>query len=312
MILVRLISLSILALAASCASPSANSLDMTSSDSSDFGVLVMAHGGAPEWNEGVLAAVKPLEDQTTIEVAFGMADAVSMQAAVGRLEARGAKRIGVVRLFVSGESWFGRTQKILGVRAGAPDRPAMDIHAHEAGHDEHGGHSMEFWRADTEASFALSTEGLAQAEAMGAVLLDRARDLSSDPQREDVLVLAHGPGDDAENRRWLEYINARAAKLRSDIPFRHVQVMTLREDWPDKRREAEDRIRSFVERAKAEGGVAIVIPFRVHGFGPYSRVLEGLDYLSDGRGLVPHPSVTQWIAQQIELLRTSGFDPQIN
>ena len=40
----------------------------------DYGVLVMAHGGKPEWNQGVLDAVKPLQREYRIEVAFGMAD----------------------------------------------------------------------------------------------------------------------------------------------------------------------------------------------------------------------------------------------
>ncbi len=317
MTLVRSILPALLILAAGCGSPQATS-PQGQEGSSDFGVLLMAHGGAPEWNEGVLAAVEPLKDQTKIEVAFGMADAVSIQEAVTRLEARGVKKIGVVRLFISGESWYDRTQQILGVSEGAPARPAMDMgmhgDAHGGGHGGgHGGHSMEFWRAASEASFALSTEGLAEADAMGDVLADRARTLSSDPQDEDVLVLAHGPGDDAENERWINFINARAAAVRdSSHPFRRVEVMTLREDWPDKREAAERRIREFVKRAGEEGGKAIVIPFRVHGFGPYADVLEGLDYVSSGQGLIPHASVTKWIGQQIEALQEGPFEVQLD
>ena len=41
----------------------------------NFGVLVMAHGGGPQWNKDVLAAVEPLKDDYNVEVAFGMADA---------------------------------------------------------------------------------------------------------------------------------------------------------------------------------------------------------------------------------------------
>ncbi len=87
--------------------------------------------------------------------------------------------------------------------------------------------------------------------------------------------------------------------MRRSQPFRRVQVETLREDWPEKRAEAERRVRTFVQRASDEGGTAIVIPFRVQGFGPYSRVLEGLRYVSDGTGLLPHPEVTHWIERQI-------------
>ena len=301
--LVRSIRLFLLVLTAGCASHRAVSPGASHESSSDFGVLLMAHGGSPEWNDGVLAAVEPLRGQYTIEVAFGMADAVTIQEAVQRLEARGIRRIGVVRLFVSGESWYDRTEQILGLRHGAPVRPVATSQ-HEAGH---GDHSTEFWRVQTEATFVLTTQGLAEAEAMGTVLADRARTLSLDPQREDVLILAHGPGDDSENRRWIAYIDARADMVRGSLPFRRVQVLTLREDWPEKREEAEQRIRAFVERARDDGGTAIVIPFRVQGFGRYAQVLDGLDYVSDGQGLIPHSNVTQWIAGQIRTLRRGPF-----
>lgn len=270
----------------------------------DFGVLVMAHGGGAEWNREVTAALAPISTDYPIEIAFGMADAASLQDGVRKLEMQGVERIGVVRLFVSGESWYERTEQIFGLKSGAPAKPATDDHV---GHDEHVGHGMAFWQLDTHATFALSKEGLADAPEMGAVLADRARGMSRDSVQEDVLILAHGPGDDAENQRWLNQINARVNTVRQVLPFRRVQVETLREDWPDKRKAAEVRIRAFVARAGQEGGRAIVIPFRVQGFGPYATVLEGLDYISDGQGLVPSPQLEQWVRRQIEELRAADF-----
>ncbi len=267
----------------------------------DLGVLVMAHGGGKQWNKEVLAAIEPLKAEHNIEVAFGMADAMSLQQGVERLEARGARRIGVVRLFISGESFLERTEQILGLTPGAPQRAA--VKAEHAGHE---GHSMEFWRIDTQSSFAVSKQGLVEAPEMSNVLVDRARTLSKEPQREDVLILAHGPGDDAENERWLAHLDARAEGVRRALPFRTVRVATLREDWPEKRKEAEQRIRSYVEQA-SRSGRAIVIPFRVQGFGPYAEVLKGLDYASDGRGLVPDAGVTQWIEHQIATLESAEF-----
>lgn len=268
----------------------------------DLGVLVMAHGGSKQWNKEVLAAIEPLKGEHNIEVAFGMADAASLQQGVERLEARGARRIGVVRLFVSGESFLERTEQILGIAPGAPQRTAAQ--AEHEGHSE--GHSMEFWRIDTQSSFALSRQGLVEAPEMASVLVDRARTLSREPQREDVLILAHGPGDDAENERWMAHLEARAAAVRRALPFRTVRVETLREDWPEKREGAEQRIRSYVEHA-SQTGRAIVIPFRVQGFGPYADVLKGLDYASDGRGLVPDAGVTEWIEHQIATLERAEF-----
>lgn len=273
-----------------------------------FGVLVMAHGGIPEWEREVAAALAPLHDEFPLHIAWGMADAASLQQGVDALEAQGVDRIGVVRLFISGESWYERTQQIFGLAPGAPPKPTNDGNDAHAGHGAHGGHGMAFWRVDSDASFAISKDGLADAPEMGAVLAERARALSHDPAREDVLILAHGPGDDAENARWLRKIDARADAVRQALPFRRVQVMTLREDWPEKREEAEAQVRAFVQRAGSEGGRAIVIPYRVQGFGPYAKVLEGLDYASDGRGLVPSAQVTQWVRREAEALRDGGFD----
>ncbi len=276
-----------------------------SSTKDRFGVLVMAHGGSEQWNQGVQESVAPLQDDYAIEIAFGMADAAAIQDAVTRLERRGVNRIGVVRLFISGESWYERTAQILGLVEGAPERETSHVLA-DAGHGDHGapgmGHSMAFWRIDSESVFAMSEQGLAQASQMAEVLVSRAAALSEDPSREDVLILAHGPEDDAEDQRWIAQIEARTALMQEQMPFRSILVATLREDWEAKRVGAEELVRDYVSKAGLEGGTALVIPYRVHGFGPYATVLEGLDYRADAQGLVPHPGVTAWIAEQVNLL----------
>jgi hypothetical protein len=257
----------------------------------------------------VLAAVEPLAAQYPLEVAFGMADACSLQEATGRLEERGARHIAVVRLFVSGESWLERTERILGLREGAPAPPAGAPPAECAAgeHGGHGHHRMALFRIASRASFALTREGLLDAPEMGDVLAERARALSKDPASEEVLVLAHGPEDDAENERWLAKLDARAAAIRAALPFHGVRVETLREDWPEKREAAEERVRGFVATATGAGRRAIVIPYRLFGFGPFAKVLEGQEYVADERGLLPHDNVTRWIARQVEALRAGTF-----
>lgn len=282
------------ALAVACAIAGASA---AAQPQAGYGVLVMAHGGTPEWNGDVLRAVEPLRAQYPLEVAFGMADPATMQEAVQRLEARGVHRIGVVRLFVSRESFLDRTQRILGLAPGAPSRPS-----HEG---THGHHAMALWRVQSRAEFVLSTEGLADAPEMSDVIVDRARALSREPRNEEVLVLAHGPGDDAENERWLGALDRRAEAIRDALPFARVSVATLREDWPEKRAIAEAEARAFVEAADTAGRTAIVIPFRVSGFGNYAAVLEGLEYRADQRGLIPHEAVTRWIARQAQALRSA-------
>ncbi len=276
----------------------------TGAPESDFGVLVMAHGGSDAWDRAVETMLAPLRADHQVEIAFGMADAASLQESVRKLEARGVRRIGVVRLFISGESFFERTEQILALRPGAPPRPAADDHA---AHGAHGGHSMAFWQLDTNAAFALSTEGLADAPEMGAVLVERARALSRDPRRESVLIIAHGPQNDDEDQRWLTQIGLRAETVRQAAPFKDVHVETLREDWPEKRAASEARIRTYVEQASRDGGRAIVIPYRVEGFGPYAEVLQGLSYVSDGRALLPSAEVERWVRRQAAELRRAAF-----
>ena len=145
------------------------------------------------------------------------------------------------------------------------------------------------------ASFVLSRKGVGESPVVDEILVDRVKALSKEPGKESILILAHGPADEAENERWLAHMRLRVQRLHGLGAFRHVQCETLREDWPERRKESERRIRTYVENATRDGGRCIVVPFRVAGFGPYKEVLQGLKYVADGRGFCPHPNMTQWI-----------------
>jgi hypothetical protein len=148
---------------------------------------------------------------------------------------------------------------------------------------------------------ALSPEGLMQAGEAGTILAARARALSADPARESVLVLAHGAGDDVEDARWIAALEHLSGPLRH-LGFHGVRVETLREDWPERRAEAERRVRAFVEAEAGDGRTVLVVPFRLAGFGPYHTVLEGLPYRADEAGLLPDEAVTAWIEAQYRAL----------
>lgn len=272
-------------------------------DELNFGVMVMAHGGSEEWNAHLAAAVEPLQENYPVEMALGMADAGSIEDAIRRLESRGVNHVGVVRVFVSGESWYDRTLQILGVRSGAPPRPDQErleeIRANTI-------MPMGFWKVETDLGFHVSVEGLADAAEIDEVVTSRIRGLSSDPDNEVAVVIAHGPGDDAENQRWLEKITQRAGSADEQLGLREIRAFTLREDWPEKRKEAELEIRAYIEQANSRGLTPIVVPFRLQGFGPYERVLEELDYRADGLGLLPHSNVALWVSRQAERLQSEA------
>ncbi len=289
------------------------------------GVLIMAHGGSEAWNQAVEQAIAPLKGTYPIEIAYGMAKTSTMHAAVERLEDQGVNTIAVVRMFISGSSFLDKTEYILGLRHSLEgDMHSKDMKGHgskmsmspmdrkmgdkmgdmdnnKSTNDKPqdvGGHSMEApMPIDSDSTFILSTDGVSASTLVDDILIDRVRALSIDPSTESLLILAHGPGDDEENKQWLIDMQRRTERLNSLGNFIDIRCETLREDWPGQRAEAEKRIRAFVQSNNKAGNRVIVIPFRIAGFGPYSEVLDGLDYIADQRGFSPHPNITAWIDQ---------------
>ena len=85
------------------------------SASNTTGLLVMAHGGGDDWDQAVERAVTPLRNERPTALALGMADPVTMTAALDSLRGRGVERVAVVRLFVSGSSFLAQTRYFLGL-----------------------------------------------------------------------------------------------------------------------------------------------------------------------------------------------------
>jgi hypothetical protein len=252
------------------------------------GLMVMAHGGSDEWNESVHGLVSDFREDRPVAVALGMANPATMEESVDSLLSGSVDDIVVVRLFLSSESFLGATQYVLGLQ------------------DEPPAYSMfpdQMRRLDIPVPVSISMEGLLDAPEVGGILRTRAEGQSVDPSAETVLLLAHGAGSDQENSRWLASMDALADSIRHQNQFASVRVETLREDWDEKRGPAEERIRAFVAEEAAANRSVIVVPFRVSGFGPYDEVLDGLDYRSDGLGLLPDARIADWIGRQ---LRESG------
>lgn len=264
------------------------------------GVLVMAHGGDPEWNRLAEEAIAPLAREYPAELAFGMARADTLQHAVDRLERRGVRRIVVARLFLDGNSFLSRTEKILGVAPGAGPRPAhWDMSGHDMGAMmERGPDAMPLWRVESRSRFVLTREGLLDGSVGAGILVKRARSLMSDPSAESVLLLGHGLGDDAADRAWRAGMEPAAEALRRALPFHAVQAATMRDDWPEKRALARREIKRFADSERDAGRRVLAIPYRLSGFGPQAAMLEGLDLVMDGKGLMPDPEVGAWLLAQ--------------
>ena len=249
------------------------------------GILVMAHGGGAEWNGRVEDAVRPLREKIPVSLALGMAHPETMQTALDALADEDVNTVAVVRLFVSGASFLHPTEYLLGLRPDPPERAMV-------GHRMVSGTELE--PLANGSRILLETEGLGGSGQAARILADRAATAGVTPAQSGVLLLAHGMGDEVEDRQVLRSMEDAAGALRDD-GYAEVHVGTLREDWAGEREEAEALIRALVAGMGERHRHVLVIPYRVSGFGPYADVLAGLEYTAT-EGFLPHPLITDWIA----------------
>lgn len=287
-----------------------------------YGILLLAHGGDASWNEEIETLRRRVNAKVPTEAALGMADPKTLQAAVSRLERRGAARIVAVPLFVQSRSEvLDQTRYALGLsdapsealRAGLERMAAA--HAHHGGHGAHGapaaaghGHSMEFSTERVKAKGPIALAPALDDHALvGRILGERARALSKDPARETVVLVAHGPVDETAVEAWRASL---ASLCRTLEGFRACDHGLLRDDAaPEIREAAVAELRAKVARAKAAEGKALVVPVLIARGGIERKIprdLDGLDYAWDGRTLMPHAGFDAWVLESAEAAARAG------
>lgn len=258
----------------------------------ETGVVIMPHGATQPWNDAVEEAIAPLRPRYRIEMAYGMGDPETIRQAVSRLEEQGVRRIIFVRMYALSDQLKEETDYILGLSDAPP------------GHD-HGGVSPPQVRS---AALFTTFGGYEEDPALAEILHDRIMEVSRDPARETVILVAHGAGDDEADARWLSVMNRQIERLRKDPhcgKLKGLLAATVREDWPGKREKAMAQLKETIEEAKRQGTV-LLISHRLRGAGPYRALLEGVgiknkeDYEINGKGFVPHPVITRWLEKGIE------------
>ena len=245
----------------------------------DIGVVLVPHGADYNWNEAMRQGIAPLRDAYIIEEAFSMVDPVIIARAVRRLERRGVRAAVLVRIFSLASSFKEKAEYVLGLRReyqGFPPRVRSGLLFHTLG-------------------------GVETSPHLARALIDRIREISRHPEQETVILLAHGTDDESRNAHWMRNLKTLADYIRqhSGMRFRAVRYYTWREDWPEKRKKAVAVIRSMVEEASRDGGIALIVPERMAGRGPGPELLQGLNYRY-ATGFAPHPEFTKWLRATIE------------
>ncbi|MFN3532185.1 MAG: sirohydrochlorin chelatase [Candidatus Brocadia sp.] len=130
------------------------------------------------------------------------------------------------------------------------------------------------------------------------ILLERANELSTDPTKETVILVGHGPNNEKENRLWLNDMEKLAWFVHGKGGFKEVRVATWRSDAPKEIRDrAIQELRTMVQTSGKEGTV-IVVPHLLSSGGVEGEIvnaLKGLAYVFNGKTLLPHGNITRWL-----------------
>ncbi len=272
----------------------------------DPGILLLAHGGGPEWNARITDLAAQIDRSRPTEVAFGMATRASIQSAIDRLVARGATEIVAVPLFVS--SWSSvitSTEYLLGLRAEAPAALADYARMSHGLANPHGAGGHENHAAVDGTSRVISPVPLRMTPALNdhpivaEILASRARSISHDATREALVVVAHGPNEEEDNQRWLADMRSLADRIRGAERFASLDSLTLRDDAPKPIRDrATAQLRDLVQTHTREGRRVLIVPLLI-SFGGIDKGLrerlEGLPYAIPDAALMPDDRLVTWV-----------------
>jgi len=268
------------------------------------GILLLAHGnhgaGGPgadghdghaapnPWNDNIAAVVEALDARYPTEVAFGMAEAPAIQAATERLEKRGVTRIAAVPLFVSSHSpIIGNTRYILGLSESLAKYTSLKT----------------LPRAAVTAKVAMSP-ALDAHPLVSEILLDRARTHTGNVKETAVVLIAHGPNVEEENKLWLKDMAAHAAFLKDKGGYGAVEVLTHRNDaTAEIKNKARDEFRARVSQNGRTRKV-VVVPLLMSAGGIEGEVqgdLEGIPH-AFAAPLLPHPNIARWVEAEAQEL----------
>jgi sirohydrochlorin cobaltochelatase len=296
--------------------------------SADTGILLLAHGGSPEWNNRVLDLVRQVNQAQPTEVAFGMATRANIQAAVDRLTARGVGDIVAVPLFIS--SWSSvvtSTEFLLGLRADPPaalavfakmshadpvaplGAEARSAKAAADAHAGHGDHAADLGSTPVTSKVPIKrmSAALNGHEIAARILTTRAKSISQSPAAEAVIIVAHGPTSDEENQKWLQDMSMLAANVGRAEPFASVDYLTVKDDAPKPVRDAATaELRALVTRRSAEGRRVLIVPLLMSFGGIEKGIvtrLEGLSYAMAGKALMPDDRLADWVLEMAKASR---------
>jgi hypothetical protein len=140
-------------------------------------------------------------------------------------------------------------------------------------------------------------------ELVGETLVQYAAEISSDPRREEVIIVAHGPVAPDDNRTQLAMLGRLASYIDARTEYAAISAFTLQDDAALEVRVANVRALRDKVRAAGEAGHDVLIITNLLGTrtvqGSLRRDLKGLNYKFNAKGLIQHENFIRWIEQSV-------------
>jgi len=196
-------------------------------------LLILAHGGDHSWKTQVYSALSPLMEKFPTKIVFSD-EIAELNSGIKELEEKkNVEKIFVFPLFVSYSKSIEKAKKVL------------DKKDNVLFYDD---------------KFPLCNIKV------GEVLVERAMEKSKNPEKEIVVIIAHGAIEDRDDKTLLEKMQKIANFLKLQ-GFKKVEIATLRDDSP---KEIRDRaIKDFKKKASK---ASIVLPLLVAGGETFEKI----------------------------------------
>ena len=248
------------------------------------GLLILAHGTNGPGDNELFEKTKPLSDNYITSIAFGMSMMTSNHISCALLQMRkqGVEKIYVVPLTESPyNTLFQQWKYAFGL-------------------------GKKFAYGDIE---KIKTEDIQFLEPINdhfyarEIVYDFAKEISINPKKELVIVVAHGPIDLEDNKKQLQLMSNIANHVKTQGGFYDAIPMSLQDDAAPKIREENIRqFRKIVEKNSRKGIRVLIVSDLTSSQGIQTRIkrdLSGLDYSFNEAGLSSHPLFLKWIETSI-------------
>jgi len=239
------------------------------------GVLLIAHGSSnPTWQKDIEDAVRQVETKLPIVISYlEFTEDLTIEKGIRELENRGMTTIITIPLFISsGSTHIDEIKYALGI-----------IEETEVDTD--------LTKIETKCRL-IWCDPMDDHPAILELISERISSLSTDTEREVLLLVAHGSDEVEFHTIWEELLERIKRHITQRFSFQQVVHGTLHPD----------NLRETAEALPSESEIIVLPLFLCEGYFTNKVIpsrLEGITYTWDGNTYLPHPLVTKWIEGQL-------------